>query len=151
MGFLQLQRAGAPLCCAGSSWRWLLLLKDAGFRRMGFWSCSARFSGCSSRAQQLWGTGFAAPRPVGPWGGDPCPCPCRWVLSPCTTRVVQPRVSRHQMQTPRSRRSEDTRIFSSFRPQMGDWKPHASVSTEPLLDPPCPSRRALLFPPPPLC
>ena len=60
MGFLQLWRAGAILCCgaAGFSLRWLLLLQSTGSRRTRFSSCvlralERRLSSCGPRVQLL--------------------------------------------------------------------------------------------------
>ena len=55
---------------AGFSLRWLLLLWSTGSRRAGFSSCGTRaqqlwLTGSRAQSQQLWHTGFFAPRHVG--------------------------------------------------------------------------------------
>ena len=74
------------LRCVGFSLWWLLLLQSMGSRCAGF-------SSCSTRAQELWRTGLAAPRHVGSSrtrARTRVPCTGRRILNCCTTREAPP-------------------------------------------------------------
>ena len=86
----------SSLRCADFSLRWLLLLQSMGSRRVGFSSCGTRdqqlwLTGSRAQAQQLWHTGFVAPRHVGSsWTRARTRVPCigRRILNHCATREV---------------------------------------------------------------
>ena len=74
----------SSLLCTGFSLQWLLLLQSTGSRCMGF-------SGCGTRAQQLWRTGLVVPRHVGSSrtrARTHVPCIGRRILNDCPTREV---------------------------------------------------------------
>ena len=88
-GFLQLQGAGATLCCGAWASR-------GGFPCCGAWALGAWASvvvarGSRAQAQQLWRMGLVAPWHVGsPRTRIPTGVPCigRRILNHCTTREV---------------------------------------------------------------
>ena len=96
-GFLQLQRAGATLCCSV----WVshcggFSLRSMGSRCAGFSSCGTRVqllwrAGSRVQAQQLWRTGLVAPQHVGSSrtrDRTHVPCIGRQILNHCATREV---------------------------------------------------------------
>ena len=83
----------SSLWCAAFS-LWLLLLWSMGSRHMGFSSCGTWvqqlwLTGSRAQAQQLWCTGFVAPRHVGSSqtrDQTHVPCTGRQILNHCATR-----------------------------------------------------------------
>ena len=84
------------LQCVGFSLRWLLLLWSLGSRCTGFSGCSTRaqqlwLMGSRAQAQQLWCTGLVAARRVGSSqtrGQTHVPCIGRQILNHCATSEV---------------------------------------------------------------
>ena len=117
-GFLQLQRAGATLCCgawashcsgfsccgaralgtqasvvvaSGLRSCSVRVLGCTGFSRCGSQAQYLSLAGCRTQAQQLWHMGLIAPRHVGSsWTRDQTRVPCigRQILNHCATREV---------------------------------------------------------------
>ena len=85
------------LRCTGLSLRWLLYLRSTGSRHAGFSSCGTWvqelwLAGSRAQAQQLWRTGFIAPRHVGSSrtrARTRVPCIRRRTPNHCTTRECQ--------------------------------------------------------------
>ena len=105
VGFLQLQQAGATLCCgawashcgAFSCCRAQALGTRAsvvavgGLSSCGGWAQQLWLVGSRAQAQQLWRTGLVAPWHMGSsWirAQNPRPCIGRWILNHCATREV---------------------------------------------------------------
>ena len=88
----------SSLQCTGFSLRWLLLLRSTGFRRLGFSGCGSRaqqlwLTGSRPQAQQLWCMGLVDLRHVGSSqtrDRTRVPCIGRRVLNHCATREVPP-------------------------------------------------------------
>ena len=113
-GFLQLQRAGAPLCCAGSSWRWLLWLRDAGFRRTGFRSCGTRVQWLELASSAVVGHRLSCSAACGtPWTreGPRVPALAGGFLTPEPPGRSSPACLIMKCKPPRSQRSEDSVYF----------------------------------------
>ena len=108
VGFLQLRRAGATLCCGArashcsgfSSYRAQALGARASVVvARGLSSCGSRaqqlwLAGFRAQAQQLWHTGLVAPWHVGSSrtrARTRVPCTGRWILNHCATREVPER------------------------------------------------------------
>ena len=97
VGFIQLWRAGATLCCGAqashcggfsSCGARTLGARDSvvaacGLSSCGTWALELRLSSCGARAQLLHGM-WAFPRP----GIKLVPCVGRWILNHCATREV---------------------------------------------------------------
>ena len=93
-------RGLSSLWCAGSSLKWLLLLRSTGSRCAGFSSCGTWaqqlwLTGSRAQAQQLQRTGLVAPRHVGSSqtrARTRVPCIDRQILNHCINREVSLRV-----------------------------------------------------------
>ena len=86
-GFLQLQRAGATLCCGARASHCRGFSCCRGLQARGLQQLW--FVGSRAQAQQLWCTGLLAPRHVGSSrtrARTHVPCIGRWILNHCATQ-----------------------------------------------------------------
>ena len=98
MGFLQLWRAGAALCCSalashygGFSCGGERALECTGFSCCGTWAPQLWLAGSRAQAQQLWCTDLVAPQHVRSSRTRTRTLVCcigRWILNHCATREV---------------------------------------------------------------